>query len=274
MNMQETILKKLHSDLYSLLLQFDVFCKKHNLRYSLTSGTLIGAIRENGFIPWDDDIDVMMPREDYEKFLDIANKEFNETDSIYKVEEYRNDENYTLFFAAFINTSIEYPIEQFDGVHKRKYYGIWIDVFPFDYINPSKIKKLFLNFYIRTITSCFSYKTYVPTSFINKLKISCSKILPKKWLIKKYENLVCKGLKRKNNNKKYNVCCFTFFRKNSSKLFYFDDDLFDNFLEHKFENSDFPIIKKYDSFLKSIFGDYMTPPKDKMQKPKHIEEKR
>ena len=61
-------LEDLHKELFILLREFDDFCKENNIKYSLTSGTLIGAIREKGFIPRDDDIDVMMDRENYEKF--------------------------------------------------------------------------------------------------------------------------------------------------------------------------------------------------------------
>ena len=65
-------IKKIELD---LLDEFDAFCEKHNLKYTLDSGTLIGAIRHKGFIPWDDDIDVAMPYPDYLKFIELFNKE-------------------------------------------------------------------------------------------------------------------------------------------------------------------------------------------------------
>lgn len=60
-------LDEVHEELLNLLLRFDAFCKEHNLRYSLDSGTLLGAVRHKGFIPWDDDIDLNMPRPDYDR---------------------------------------------------------------------------------------------------------------------------------------------------------------------------------------------------------------
>ena len=60
---------------YELLLQFDAYCKRHSLTYCLCGGTLLGAVRHKGFIPWDDDIDLMMPRADYERLRDLSRKE-------------------------------------------------------------------------------------------------------------------------------------------------------------------------------------------------------
>ena len=61
----------------NILLHFDSFCKEHNLRYYLSGGTLLGAVRHKGFIPWDDDIDVCMPRPDYEKMINIYQNKGN-----------------------------------------------------------------------------------------------------------------------------------------------------------------------------------------------------
>ena len=161
-------LKKIHDDLYETLIEFDNFCNKFDIKYSLTSGTLIGAIRENGFIPRDDDIDIMMSREEYQKFLNIAVPYYNDNpDSKIKIETYTLDKNYTLFYGAFINISKEHAGYQNPKKFPKKYpNGVWLDIFPFDYINPSKILKGFYNFYIRTITSSFAYKTFEVTNFL------------------------------------------------------------------------------------------------------------
>ena len=72
------ILAKLHKTQIEILEEFERICEKHNLEYFAIYGTAIGAVRHQGFIPWDDDIDVGMLREDYEKFLEIAKKELGE----------------------------------------------------------------------------------------------------------------------------------------------------------------------------------------------------
>ena len=74
--MDKETLRKLQLMEFDLLKDFIRVCEKHNLRYYMLAGTLLGAVRHDGFIPWDDDIDVGMPREDYEKFIRLSRKEF------------------------------------------------------------------------------------------------------------------------------------------------------------------------------------------------------
>ena len=75
--MQELTLREIQLAELEILIEFDRICKLHNLKYSLAAGTLLGAIRHKGFIPWDDDIDVCMPRPDYEKFIELFRSSVN-----------------------------------------------------------------------------------------------------------------------------------------------------------------------------------------------------
>lgn len=70
--MQDTLLDKIHRTEMDIMREIDRICRKHNLTYFLSCGTLLGAVRHKGFIPWDEDMDIMMPREDYEQFLKVA----------------------------------------------------------------------------------------------------------------------------------------------------------------------------------------------------------
>lgn len=79
-------LSELQSVSLEILCKIDSFCRKNNIRYSLTYGTLIGAVRHKGFIPWDDDVDIMMPRPDYERFL----SEFKSNDEVKLISEYQS----------------------------------------------------------------------------------------------------------------------------------------------------------------------------------------
>ena len=99
------------------------FCQANNLRYSLTGGTLLGAMRHKGFIPWDDDIDIMMPRPDYEKFITT----YKSTNDYYKAVDYRKDKNY---ISAFAKVYDERTSTVSGNIIDNR--SIFIDVFPTD----------------------------------------------------------------------------------------------------------------------------------------------
>lgn len=106
------------------------FCEKSKITYFLAFGTLIGAIRHKGFIPWDDDIDIAMPRPDYERFISI----FNETSSIYQVISLENNKKYGFSFAKVHDTRTLVNETQY----KQDQFGVYIDIFPIDGIKNKK----------------------------------------------------------------------------------------------------------------------------------------
>ncbi len=111
---------------FEILIAFDTVCKEHNLRYGLSGGTLLGAIRHGGFIPWDDDIDVVMPRPDYERLIDISNKVFN--DRLF-FSTPKTDYNTVHAYGKLYDMRTEL-IEFPDS--KRLKSHVYIDVFPLD----------------------------------------------------------------------------------------------------------------------------------------------
>lgn len=124
--MESTSLELLHSIQLDMLVKFDRICEENNLIYFLDSGTALGAVRHQGFIPWDDDVDVAMPREDYNRLLEIGEKGL--PDNLF-VQTYKNDPNYMCPFGKIRLGDSFFP--DID-VEKMKYQGIYIDVFPFD----------------------------------------------------------------------------------------------------------------------------------------------
>lgn len=122
--MTELTLKELQNEELKILKDVHQFCKKNNLRYSLYGGTLIGALRHKGFIPWDDDIDIIMPRPDYDRFC----REFQSEN--YKVADMRKEKQYMLGFARVYDEQRTVMTSTVPWISKEV--GVWIDIFPAD----------------------------------------------------------------------------------------------------------------------------------------------
>lgn len=121
-NPEGSMLRRQQLRMLDILLYVDKVCKEHNIRYWLSSGTLLGAVRHGGFIPWDDDLDIEMLREDYEKFLKVfpENKDFA-LQTIY------TDPNYFKGFAKI--RDLHSQISEFELDKYYKYRGLYVDVF-------------------------------------------------------------------------------------------------------------------------------------------------
>ena len=118
--------KKLCVILLDLLFVFDDICKRHNLHYYLFYGTLLGAVRHKGFIPWDDDIDVAMPRDDYEAFLKLT----NDIKPPYFLQTPYTDPGYFYTFAKIRNSNTTGVVQLFEN--QTFNHGIWLSIFPLD----------------------------------------------------------------------------------------------------------------------------------------------
>jgi lipopolysaccharide cholinephosphotransferase len=136
------VLKRVQSIMLEILLEVHRICEKENLKYWLDSGTLLGAVRHKGFIPWDDDLDICMPIEDYFRFLEIAPKELPD-DMILQTR--KTDRGFIRDFAK-IRSDKGRILERFEAVKEKqgrkiKYHtGIYIDIFPCITIERSKLR--------------------------------------------------------------------------------------------------------------------------------------
>lgn len=124
--MSEVFLKELHQYNLAALKALDAFCKEHGLTWFAIGGTLLGAVRHKGFIPWDDDVDVAMPRADYDRLVSLA-KEFPKP---FILEEYRYNKEFQSYFAKIRSEEVELLETVTEEADKRR--GYLVDVMPLD----------------------------------------------------------------------------------------------------------------------------------------------
>jgi len=114
------------------------FCEAHGLRYFLSSGTLIGAVRHQGYIPWDDDIDIYMPREDYEQFL----QSYHDDNGVYRAINPTTESHYYYTFAKVVDQRTRMVETETQGYE----IGVYMDIFPVDYVSddPQERERVFI----------------------------------------------------------------------------------------------------------------------------------
>lgn len=240
-----------------ILDEIDRICKKYNLRYSLAFGTLIGAIRHKGFIPWDDDLDIMMPREDYNKLMQIWDSESSEN---YILQNYDKDLDYTNNFAKIRKNHTTFL--QRKEEKKRKYHkGIFVDIFPADCVASGKISRKIQ--YVACAVNLLYTKGFMSGSkgimgiIENALLHVPSKYYPK--LRNKSERLMSYWNSKGGQYLFFPCtigCCKT----------YYPSDMFNKLLRIEFNGKFYFAVKDYDMILRIEYGDYMKlPPEDERQ---------
>ena len=241
-------LNELQKTLLSMLNDFDDVCQKHGIPYQLFSGTALGAVRHHGFIPWDDDIDVVMLREDYERFFDKAAKDFD-SEKYYVQREFT--EHWPMFFSKLRLNGTTY-IEKYHSHDARIHQGIYIDIFPFDNLSDSRLMQK-LQYIASKIVIAKSLYTrgYETNSTVKKCFMQFCRILP----TEPFKRLCI----RRNYSSSLKV--HTFFgggKKFERSIFM--REWFEQSVKMRFEDSEFPVSAHYDEMLRVMYGDYMIMP--------------
>lgn len=253
-------LRKLQLVELNMLKEFIKVCEKLKLNYYLIGGTLIGCIRHKGFIPWDDDIDVVMPRHDYQIFLEkgqeyLAKNLFIQT--------YKTDEEYTHNFAKIRNSNTTF-IET-TSKNRKINHGVYIDIFPLDNCTSSiflqKYNNLRKNLYDIQIEKYYYFDNKSKRSFKGKITKLISDFM--------YHNLTLKEIQEKKEKLfvKYNKKDTKFYINYSGawgmKEIWNKEDFSEKLLL-EFEDTVVSVPKGYDRILKHVYGEYMKlPPKEK-----------
>lgn len=256
--------KKLFNVLLDLLKEFDRVCQENDIKYFVFAGTMLGAVRHNGFIPWDDDVDVIVPRKDYEKLKNITSDEeaFKQP---YFFQSPSTDKGYPKGFCRLRNSNTtEVP---FDDVAMNCNRGIFIDIFPLDVLPDDtelakkQLKKLhnlrllmnsfarwYSGFGVEGTTKIKAMAYYMTIPLFKSGFLSMDK------LYKRYEKVASQYQDTKC--RRAGTIAFSF----ENERFIFERALWDSEVIYaKFEDLKVPIPKSYDALLKHSYGDYMIP---------------
>lgn len=256
--MKELDLNSIKAIELDVMAQVHRFCEEHKLTYFLWGGTLLGAIRHNGFIPWDDDVDIAMPRSDYEYFL-----------------QYFHLENYDAFGC---NTNKQYPhtfAKAFrrDTIKQEQMWqpagyeiGVDVDIFPLDDFaldecsqGEIRRRKRMLNLWSQSISD---YKEgRAPRAIIANIL---------RFFLHGKANKLARKINRRAVRHSQQRKQFVLYADSNIKApMLFDKELFAERELHRFEQYEFYICKGYDALLTQCYGDYMTPPPKEKQVTHH-----
>lgn len=259
--MDDKVLRQLQMTMLETLKVFDDFCRKHDIKYSLYAGSLLGAVRHNGFIPWDDDLDVCMSRSEYNRFISLWEKAQPEGYIL------QNKENSRCFSQSFSKIRKDHTTFLQDAWEIGKYHtGIFLDVFPLDRIPNGKISRILYKWH------CMKYqlltREFIPPKAGMLTKIGASVILactPRCWREKVRQNTLRKII-RYDDRRDLEVAAI---ETMASLRKPFVSDMLDVYVDLPFEDGAFMCFAGWHDHLRRKFGDYMQLPPEEDRVWKH-----
>ena len=262
---KESILKRISFDecrkiQLDILSAVDEFCNTNVIKYSIAYGTLLGAVRHHGFIPWDDDIDVFMLREDYDRFVNLFPDNYK---GVYEIGTFSRCSKWASPFAKVFDNRTMLVQERASTTYR----GINVDIFPLDDVNDNlsveKKRNCFITI-LKRIVNVKYIKIVGERKLLKNLILCIVKIpaffFPMKYLISRIDKI-----SKAENGKGYSNCRY----KGLPIKAMIPKALFENIVRYKFEDRFFMGINNYDLFLKNMYGDYMTPPPLEQRQGKH-----
>jgi len=237
--------------LIPILNDIDELCRKNGISYSLSHGSLLGAIRHKGFVPWDDDIDLVFDRANYEKLIALL--------------EHDMPEDYCIVHDIWVKRiarkeDAEMGVGEFDGA---------IDLFVFDNTPDGALLRKLKHLTLKLLQGMIKKKVkYEGFSFGYKVMLFVTHIFGKLFTLRAkqrmYDKVAQWGNKKPTQNKRIYNCTF----KHIGKIKY-DYDVADNYTEVEFEGRNYMALAKWDHYLCAEYGDYMKLPPEEARRPKH-----
>ena len=255
--MNPDVLKQAQKAMLHITKKVHCVCVKHDIKYWLDWGSLLGCVRHGGFIPWDDDMDICMQREDYEKFLLVAAEELGDD---FFVQHSGSDSRFPYSYCKVRLNGTRWVSWDWKDA-QLKSYGIWIDIFPMDYFPKSFFLIQFLcfcRFFFKTI---YNWNSGIKSPHPIKKHIQhlLAVIFPNDFIFKCQQSL----LKVLQYYKRSGVSAMFCMNTQRSVC---QNEVFEKVVLKKFEDTEFFVPENYEKRLKSLYGDYMKlpPPKDRV----------
>lgn len=241
-----------------ILSKIDEFCSRNSIQYSLSGGSMIGAVRHKGFIPWDDDIDIFIERSEYKRFLATFNGNYPNLVTV----DYLTDPDYSLPFAKVMDMSTQIV----QGGNRLHCYGIFVDIFPLD----GQPGDDGIDEYVNTFTSMYRrlHKAAPLYKFTSNPAIKLK--LAVRSLFHKGRKEIAEKMDAYLSSFKFAECKFAGeITGGSGKRVHIPVKTFEKYGTLDFEGEKRSCITDSDTYLTSIYGDYMKFPPAREQKPKH-----
>ncbi|MDO5044908.1 MAG: LicD family protein [Coriobacteriia bacterium] len=274
-------MNQVQNNVYEVLKVFDELCTKNDIGYVLVFGTLLGAVRHKGFIPWDDDIDIAMLRSEYEKLKQVAHA----LPEGFVLQTHEQDPHYLFTMPKIRNTKQD--LQEFGLSHMKIARGPWLDIFIYDAIPDaneeaqnflhelsSLHKTMFLSAFVYPRPDDRGIKKLIKTLLFKRNKRRFFNTRVQKSLDKLYRKINDATL-RYHDQETRRLAPLCFYEKPAHYLR--DSLLRSDFTEIEylpFEDHAFPVPKRFDEILSSFYGDYMTPVPPEQRKSLHIYEEK
>ncbi len=260
--MKELTLQELKDIEFEMLKVFDAFCKENNIRYFLAYGTLLGAVRYKKFIPWDDDVDLLIPREDYQKMITL----FKDSEK-YRLYAMEKDENYLFPFAKLCDLTTR-KIET--GYNNGVELGVDIDLFPIDSWDNDMEKAKKEAKYIHWMMMGLGWSKLESAASSNPVKtlarrclMTFCRMLGGKYFIRKILKATIKDSQKGSSYAGVKAWCVY------GERGIIPAEAFADSVEIEFEGEKFPAPVGYDTYLTCLYGDYLPEPPKEKQKTHH-----
>lgn len=255
MDKKQTV-KDIQKKILEIIKYIDKICRKNNIVYYIMGGTALGAVRHGGFIPWDDDLDIFMTSDQYEKFKKI----FEEMNSKqYVLQEWKTTDKYLEYAKIRMNNTTF--IEKNFKDRKDMHHGIFVDIMILHKVPNNKFIQYLVYLESKFVTLyALSQRNWVPKTKVQNIVLNLLKIMPCKLMAKLFYKRIYKYDFMEKN---YKYCYWITPAKFKNGLF--DEEFFNNPIDIQFEDTKLLGAKNIKEYLEYRYGDYMKLPSKEQQ---------